>query len=67
MASTNTYYTDVSDDTYNSLYLFAQYSAAAYCSSNIDATTSGDAVTCSAGNCPEVQSATTKTLYEFDE
>lgn len=58
---------DVSDDTYNSLYLFAQYSAAAYCSANIDASDTGASITCSAGNCPDVQSATTKTLYEFDQ
>ncbi|KAJ5649215.1 Lipase class 3 [Penicillium longicatenatum] len=58
---------DVDTTTYDNLYLFAQYSAAAYCSNNVDTTSTGDSITCSADNCPQVQSATTKTLYEFDE
>ncbi|KAJ5919557.1 hypothetical protein N7454_009392 [Penicillium verhagenii] len=58
---------DVDASTFDSLYLFAQYSAAAYCAGNIDATSFGESITCSAGNCPQVQSATTKTIYEFNE
>lgn len=44
--------------------LFAEYSAAAYCSNNINST--GDALSCEEDNCPSVQSADTTTLWEFD-
>ncbi|KAJ5524068.1 triacylglycerol lipase B [Penicillium frequentans] len=58
---------DVDSTTYDNLYLFAQYSAAAYCSNNVDSASTGDSITCSADNCPTVQSSTTTTLYEFDD
>lgn len=46
------------------LSLFAEYSAASYCSNNINST--GNALSCEEGNCPSVQSADTTTLWEFD-
>lgn len=46
------------------LSLFAEYSAASYCSNNVNST--GSALSCEAGNCPSVQSADTTTLWEFD-
>ncbi|OJJ50407.1 hypothetical protein ASPZODRAFT_149736 [Penicilliopsis zonata CBS 506.65] len=46
--------------------LFAQYSAAAYCTGNIDSATTGDQITCSADNCPLVEDASAVTLDEFD-
>ncbi|KAJ5901885.1 hypothetical protein N7495_002413 [Penicillium taxi] len=57
--------TDVSSDELSQLNLFAQYAAAAYCSANIGST--GTALTCDEGICPEVEEASTTTLYEFDE
>ncbi|KAF7713983.1 Uncharacterized protein PECH_006159 [Penicillium ucsense] len=54
----------VSSGTLNQLTLFAQYSAASYCTNNVNSP--GDAVTCSGGYCPAVQSAGAKTLAEFD-
>jgi triacylglycerol lipase len=45
------------------LTLFAQYSAAAYCTNNINST--GTKLTCAAGNCPLVEAANTVTLAEF--
>lgn len=48
------------------LTLFSQYSAAAYCSSNLNST-DGSAVACSVGNCPLVEAADTQILYNFDE
>ncbi|KAJ5088997.1 Lipase class 3 [Penicillium argentinense] len=56
---------DVSSDVLDQLTLFAQYSAASYCSNNINST--GDSVTCADGNCPSVQSAGATSLYEFEE
>jgi hypothetical protein len=47
------------------LTLFAEYSTATYCSSNLHST--GNNLTCSAGNCPTVEAASTKTLHEFEE
>lgn len=54
----------MSTDVLSQLGLFAEYSAAAYCSNNINST--GDALSCEEGNCPSVQSADTTTLWEFD-
>ncbi|CAG8405687.1 unnamed protein product [Penicillium salamii] len=54
----------VSTDVLSQLSLFAEYSAASYCSNNINST--GDALTCDDGNCAAVQSADTTTLWEFD-
>ncbi|KAI9042047.1 lipase family protein [Aspergillus affinis] len=54
---------DVSADVLQQLNLFAEYSAASYCTSNIDSP--GDKLTCSAGNCPSVEKAETETLNEF--
>ncbi|RJE27479.1 Extracellular lipase [Aspergillus sclerotialis] len=56
---------DVSADVLQQLTLFAEYSAASYCTNNINST--GNKLSCSAGNCPMVEAATTKTLYEFEE
>ncbi|KAF9886465.1 hypothetical protein FE257_011370 [Aspergillus nanangensis] len=54
---------DVSSDVLTQLNFFAEYSAAAYCTGNVNST--GNKVTCSAGNCPNVQAADTQTLKEF--
>lgn len=48
----------------DSLDLFAQYSAAAYCSANLN--TTGTALACDVGNCPAVEAADTTILYSFD-
>ena len=56
---------DVSADVLQQLTLFAEYSAASYCTNNINST--GNKLSCSAGNCPMVEAVTTKTLYEFEE
>ncbi|RAH46203.1 lipase family protein [Aspergillus brunneoviolaceus CBS 621.78] len=45
--------------------LFAQYSAAAYCSTNIDSAST--ALSCSADNCPLVVAAAPTVLDEFNE
>lgn len=57
---------DITAFVLNELDLFAQYSAAAYCSSNFGGST-GSSITCSVGNCPRVQTADTTILLEFDE
>ncbi|KAL4892082.1 Alpha/Beta hydrolase protein [Aspergillus ambiguus] len=54
---------DVSLQVLQQLNLFAEYSAAAYCTGNLNST--GTKVTCPAGNCPQVQAANTTTLTEF--
>jgi hypothetical protein len=56
---------DVTTTLLDDLTLFSQYSAAAYCSSNLNST--GVAVACSVGNCPLVEAADTQILYDFDE
>ena len=56
---------DISADALQQLNFFAEYSAASYCTNNINST--GNKLTCSAGNCPMVEAATTKTIYEFEE
>ncbi|KAJ5831757.1 hypothetical protein N7474_000068 [Penicillium riverlandense] len=56
---------DISSDTLDELMLFAQYSAASYCSNNIDS--SASTLSCAAGNCPEVQTANAAPLYAFDD
>ena len=55
----------VSSTVLNQLDLYAQWSAAAYCSGNTDG--ANTVVSCSVGNCPDVQAANTKMLYEFDK
>ncbi|PKX96483.1 lipase family protein [Aspergillus novofumigatus IBT 16806] len=55
----------VSSSVLQNLSLFAQYSAASYCTNNINST--GSKLTCSSGNCPLVEAANTKTLSEFYE
>lgn len=57
--------TAVSSSLLNTLDLYAQWSAAAYCSGNTDG--ANTAVSCSFGNCPDVQAASTTMLYEFDK
>lgn len=49
----------------DNLDLFAQFSAAAYCSANLNAT--GTALACDVGNCPAVEAADTTILYSFDK
>lgn len=56
---------DVSSSLLNNLDLFAQYSAAAYCDENLNST--GTKLTCSVGNCPLVEAASTQSLDEFNE
>ncbi|KAL1984371.1 hypothetical protein VTN96DRAFT_9232 [Rasamsonia emersonii] len=56
---------DVSQDLFDQLNLFEQYSAAAYCSANNEAS-AGTAISCSAGNCPLVQQAGATILYSFN-
>jgi triacylglycerol lipase len=56
---------DITTAVLDDLTLFSQYSAAAYCSTNLNST--GVAVTCSVGNCPLVEAADTQILYDFDE
>ncbi|OOQ88966.1 Lipase [Penicillium brasilianum] len=55
----------VSSATLSELTLFSQYAAASYCTNNVGST--GNAVSCSGGYCPEVQSAGATTLYEFED
>lgn len=55
----------VSSGTLDQLTLFAQYSAASYCANNVNSP--GDAITCSGGYCPKLQSAGVKSLFEFDD
>ncbi|KAI9368116.1 Alpha/Beta hydrolase protein [Aspergillus egyptiacus] len=54
---------DVSSEVLEQLTLFAEYSAASYCPSNLDSP--GTKLTCSTGNCPTVEAADTETLAEF--
>lgn len=56
---------DISSDLLSQLTLFAEYSAASYCSNNINST--GDSLTCAEGSCPTVQSSGATSLYEFEE
>ncbi|OJK04868.1 hypothetical protein ASPACDRAFT_1851828 [Aspergillus aculeatus ATCC 16872] len=55
---------DVSTTVYTQLDLFAQYSAAAYCSTNLDSPNTS--VTCTNGLCPLLAAATTTSLAEFE-
>ena len=58
--------TAISQDLLNTLSFFEQYSAAAYCpGDNIAAPDT--AITCDAGNCPQVQSAGAESLLEFEK
>ena len=50
--------------TFNNLKFFSQYAAAAYCPGNNNST--GTKITCEAGNCPDVQTADTHTVSEFE-
>ncbi|EHA28261.1 lipase [Aspergillus niger ATCC 1015] len=56
---------DISSTVLDNIDLFAQYSAAAYCSSNIEST--GTTLTCDVGNCPLVEAAGATTIDEFDD
>lgn len=56
---------DITTSLLDDLTLFSQYSAAAYCSTNLNST--GAALACSVGNCPLVEAADTQILYDFDE
>ncbi|KAK4935205.1 hypothetical protein LTR10_023705 [Elasticomyces elasticus] len=55
----------ISEDLLEQFSLFEQYSGAAYCPGNNDASTSA-AITCSAGNCPLVQAAGAQSIVEFE-
>ena len=55
----------ISQSLYDQLSFFEQYAAAAYCSNNNDSPNTK--VTCSPGNCPEVEAADTDTLTEFQK
>ncbi|EHY54120.1 Lipase [Exophiala dermatitidis] len=54
----------ISQDLLDTLSLFEQYSAAAYCPENNEPDSS-TLITCSAGNCPLVQSAGAESIAEF--
>ncbi|KAE8344748.1 hypothetical protein BDV24DRAFT_171310 [Aspergillus arachidicola] len=56
---------EVSPQFLQQLTLYAQYAAAAYCSSNTNSPNTK--LTCSVGNCPLVEGANTKTLTEFED
>ncbi|KAE8353429.1 Alpha/Beta hydrolase protein [Aspergillus coremiiformis] len=56
---------DVNSGVLGNLELFAQYSAAAYCSGNLNSP--GDKVLCPVGNCPLVEAASTESLDEFND
>ncbi|EAW14911.1 lipase family protein [Aspergillus clavatus NRRL 1] len=55
----------VSSEILQQLTVFAQWSAASYCTDNINSP--GTKLTCSAGNCPLVEAANTESLSEFNE
>lgn len=59
--------TAVSSDVLQQLDLFSQYSAASYCSNNVDSHSNGTKITCAAGNCKSVENADTITLYQFSK
>ncbi|KAF2032298.1 alpha/beta-hydrolase [Setomelanomma holmii] len=48
----------------SSFKLMREYASAAYCASNFGS--SGDQITCAAGNCPNVEAADSATSVEFD-
>ncbi|KIW34176.1 uncharacterized protein PV07_00971 [Cladophialophora immunda] len=54
----------ISQDLFNQLSFFEQYSAAAYCPNNNVASSTSN-ITCAAGNCPLVQTAGAESLLEF--
>ncbi|KAE8149607.1 Alpha/Beta hydrolase protein [Aspergillus avenaceus] len=56
---------DIPPSFLQTLTLYAQYSAAAYCPDNSNSP--GTKLTCSAGNCPLVENADTNTLSEFED
>ncbi|KOC07547.1 lipase [Aspergillus flavus] len=56
---------EVSPQFLQQLTLYAQYAAAAYCSSNTNSPNTK--LTCSVGNCPLVEGANTRTLTEFED
>ena len=56
---------DVSTAVLRDLNLRGQYSAAGYCVANNNSP--GDEVACTAGNCPLVEAATTRTSIEFQK
>lgn len=54
----------IPNDQLSSFKLMRQYAAAAYCASNYDSTVGQ--ITCAAGNCPQVESADSATVLEFN-
>lgn len=55
----------ISSDVYDSLNLFEQFAAAAYCPGNNNDKAGNSKITCDAGNCPLVQSSDVISVYEF--
>ena len=55
----------VTQELYDRLNLFEQFTAAAYCLNNNDSP--GNKLTCAGGACPLVEQSTTVTLTEFQE
>jgi len=56
---------DVSSSQLNTFNLFEQYAAAAYCVA-FDEASKGSVISCSAGNCPQPQTAGATLVYGFD-
>lgn len=57
----------VSQDVFNNIQFFEQFSAAAYCPGNNNVPNGGKKLTCPAGNCPLVEADDVTTVYEFQK
>lgn len=57
------YLASIDDAFFADLKYYAQYSAAAYCPNNSDSPFTS--ITCSTGNCPDVQAADATSVLEF--
>lgn len=57
----------IPSDLFANLNLFEQFTAASYCPGNNDVAAGGPKLTCSAGNCPLVDSSDVITTYEFEK
>ncbi|EXJ92291.1 hypothetical protein A1O3_00841 [Capronia epimyces CBS 606.96] len=55
----------ISQDLLDTFSLYEQYSAAAYCADNNVPSSNGTAITCVAGNCPQVQADGAESVIEF--
>ncbi|KAI4096132.1 MAG: hypothetical protein LQ344_001195, partial [Seirophora lacunosa] len=56
----------ISSSDYSNLAFFEQFAAAAYCPLNNRDKAGGTKITCSAGNCPLVESNDVVSVYEFE-